>query len=109
MSLWPVIARELKSQARQPWTYGLRVVGGVLVAAAFAGASWTLRAFDSPNSPGAVSNPVNAFGTALFGKLNLMIFLAVWVFVPLSTADAISRERREGTQRPIGSPDRLQR
>lgn len=97
MSIWPVIARELKAQARQPWTYWLRVVGGALVATAFAVASWNLRSLEHPVFRSAVQNPVNAFGTALFGKLNLLIFLAIWVFVPLSTADAISRERREGT------------
>ena len=42
-------------------------------------------------------NPFHTFGIALFGKMNLFIFGAIWLFVPLSSADAISRERREGT------------
>jgi ABC-type transport system involved in multi-copper enzyme maturation permease subunit len=42
-------------------------------------------------------NPFQTFGTALFGKMNLFIFGAIWLFVPLAAADAISRERREGT------------
>jgi ABC-type transport system involved in multi-copper enzyme maturation permease subunit len=29
--------------------------------------------------------------------MNLFIFLAIWLLVPLATADAVSRERREGT------------
>ena len=44
-----------------------------------------------------LANPVQTFGTTLFGKMNLFIFVAIWLFVPLATADAVSRERREGT------------
>ena len=36
-------------------------------------------------------------GGALFGSLHSALFLAIWVLVPLLTADCISRERREGT------------
>jgi ABC-type transport system involved in multi-copper enzyme maturation permease subunit len=42
-------------------------------------------------------NLSQTFGTALFGKMNLFIFAAIWLFVPLAAADAVSRERREGT------------
>jgi ABC-type transport system involved in multi-copper enzyme maturation permease subunit len=42
-------------------------------------------------------NAFQTFGTALFGKMNFFIFAAIWLFVPLASADAISRERREGT------------
>src|SRR5262249_9123536 len=37
------------------------------------------------------------FGTTLFSKMNLFIFSAIWVFVPLASADALSREKREDT------------
>jgi ABC-type transport system involved in multi-copper enzyme maturation permease subunit len=101
MSILPVIIRELKAQARQPLTYWLRVFGGLAVAAAFAMTVWKVRELSGEGMPGrgtgGVENHFLAFGTALFGKLNLCIFLAIWVLVPLSTADAISRERREGT------------
>lgn len=98
MSVFPVIVRELKAQARQPLTHWLRVIGGLAIAAAIAATflesgvrkGWTGGAL-------AGSNPFQTFGTTLFGKMNLLIFVAIWVFVPLATADAISRERREGT------------
>lgn len=97
MSILPVILRELKSQARQPLTYWLRVLGAISVAGAFGIAWWNVHDFQNSNPFGSVRNPVGTFGTALFGKLNLFMFLSIWLFVPLSTADAISRERREGT------------
>jgi hypothetical protein len=33
----------------------------------------------------------------LFGRLHCALFCAIWVLVPMLTADCISRERREGT------------
>src|SRR5437588_8645980 len=98
MSVLPVIVRELRSQARQPLTYWLRLVGGVSVVLAIGMALWTMGAItgQARGSYG-FQNTVQAFGTALFGKMNLFIFLAIWLFVPLATADAVSRERREGT------------
>jgi ABC-type transport system involved in multi-copper enzyme maturation permease subunit len=63
-------------------------------------AFWTLSHLyqDATGAPG-MSNlqSFHNFGIALFGKLNLTIFCAVWLFTPLASADAISRERREGT------------
>ena len=98
MSVLPVIVRELRSQARQPLTYWLRLVGGISVVLAIGMALWTMGAItgQARGSYG-FQNTVQAFGTALFGKMNLFIFLAIWLFVPLATADAVSRERREGT------------
>jgi ABC-type transport system involved in multi-copper enzyme maturation permease subunit len=116
VSILPVIARELRSQARQPFTYWLRIVGGISVACAVAFAIWAMNRelsqwqeisrisnrgwgrfgappFSLPSPP----NPSRSFGTALFGKMNLFIFVAIWTFVPLASADAVSRERREGT------------
>src|SRR2546425_8760588 len=33
----------------------------------------------------------------LFGYMHATLFFAIWILVPLSAADCISRERREGT------------
>jgi ABC-type transport system involved in multi-copper enzyme maturation permease subunit len=52
----------------------------------------TMFPFASP-----APNQFQSFGTALFSKMNLFIFTAIWLFVPLASADALSRERREGT------------
>src|SRR5258708_2907444 len=98
MSVLPVIVRELRSQARQPLTHWLRLLGGMSVLAAIAVALWTLGAIDTHARGGnAFPNTVQTFGTTLFGKMNLFIFVAIWLFVPLASADALSRERREGT------------
>ncbi len=103
MSVLPVIIRELKAQARQPLTFWLRLVGGISLAGALALAFWTAGVLGTWTSRGpgfiggGVPNPFQAFGTTLFGKLNLFIFGAIWLFVPLAAADAVSRERREGT------------
>jgi hypothetical protein len=108
MTVVPVIGRELRAQARQPLTYWLRIIGGLSLAAAFFAAWWHMeqeRAFYATTArwPGfyrsvsPVPRSFEAFGAALFGNINLLIFFAIWLFVPLSAADAISRERREGT------------
>ena len=105
MSVLPVIGRELRAQARQPLTYWLRMIGGISLACALGFALWKLnttrhwRAAPPWFGPGgnALANPFRTFGAALFGELNLFMFGAIWLFVPLAAADAISRERREGT------------
>src|SRR3569623_1550344 len=75
----------------------LRLAGGASIGIALGLAIWTLshQYQDVTGAPG-LSNVQN-FGIALFGKLNLTIFCAVWLFTPLAAADAISRERREVT------------
>jgi len=99
MSVLPVIVRELRAQARQPLTYWLRIIGGLCLGGAFAFALWAMGSVRSAPWAGvrAPPNPIQTFGVALFGKLNLFIFCVIWVFVPLAAADAVSRERREGT------------
>jgi ABC-type transport system involved in multi-copper enzyme maturation permease subunit len=99
MSIVPVIARELRAQSRQPLTHLLRVIGGLAIFSAFGLAFWSLSYDHSSNSYRAitVTSQFQNFGVALFGKLNLTIFIAIWIFAPLAAADAISRERREGT------------
>jgi len=113
MSVLPVIVRELRAQARQPLTHWLRMVGGISVVGAIAAAFWAARQTQGQQiggqwiywaratgwSPfaGPAPNQFQSFGTTLFSKMNLFIFTAIWLFVPLASADALSRERREGT------------
>lgn len=84
MAIIPVLARELRVEARHASTYWLRVLGvtALLVVALFFGIN---NGF-SPN-----------LGGKLFARLNLTLFCCIWILVPLLTADCISRERREGT------------
>jgi ABC-type transport system involved in multi-copper enzyme maturation permease subunit len=83
MNLLPVIVRELRAQSRQPMTYWLRVVGiGAIVG--------VLALLDLRGAP-------SELGGRLFSALNATLFLSIWIFVPLLTADTISREKREGT------------
>jgi ABC-type transport system involved in multi-copper enzyme maturation permease subunit len=84
MTVFPVIARELRASARQPFTYYLRVVGvtALLLASLLFGLHYGFEA---------------SLGRQLFGALHCTLFGAIWVLVPMLTADCISRERREGT------------
>lgn len=84
MIVLPVIVRELRSASRHAFTYYLRVVGAAaaLLGSMFFGATWGFNA---------------NLGGALFAELHLVLFFAIWLLVPLLTADCISRERREGT------------
>ena len=84
MNVRPVITRELRAQARQPFTFTLRVVG---VGAMLAAAGWGI----------AQQGDASEFGAELFRLLHLTLFLAIWVLVPLGASDCLSRERREGT------------
>src|ERR1041385_6547246 len=100
MSVLPVIVRELRMQSRQPLTVWLRLVGAASVVAAIAVSLWTMARMEGMAAAAggfAGPNQVRDFGTTVFGKMNLFIFVAIWIFVPLATADAVSRERREGT------------
>ena len=84
MIVLPVIARELRASARQPFTYYLRVLGvAVLLLASL------LFGLHRGFAPG--------FGRQLFAVLHCALFGAIWLLVPMLTADCISRERREGT------------
>src|SRR5688572_8884075 len=83
MNLLPIIIRELRAQSRQPMTYWLRVVGiGAILG--------VVALVDSRGAP-------SALGSRYFSALNAALFLSIWIFVPLLTADTISREKREGT------------
>lgn len=80
----PVIARELRASARQPFTYHLRTLGAgaLLLASAFFGLEWGFAP---------------SMGGRMFSGLHFTLFWAIWLLVPVLTADCISRERREGT------------
>ena len=84
MNVLPVITRELRAEARSPFTYWLRVLGAgaVIVAAVF---FILLHGFHAEA------------GGQLFAQLHGALQLAIWLLVPLLTADCLSRERREGT------------
>ncbi len=84
MTVLPVIVRELRASARQPFTYYLRVLGAaaLLLASVLFGMHF---GFDP------------AMGRLLFSALHCTLLGAIWVLVPMLTADCISRERREGT------------
>lgn len=84
MNVWPVIVRELRQQARQRYTYAMRVAGAGLTI--FAAAVFAFQYSFEP-----------FVGGRLFGGLYLTLFFAIWVLIPLSASDCISRERREGT------------
>lgn len=84
MNVWPVIVRELRQQARQKFTFTLRGLGvGLMTIAAI------LFALEYSFGP--------YLGGWLFAGLHITLFYAIWVLVPLSASDCISRERREGT------------
>ncbi len=80
----PIVVRELRAQARQPFTYWLRTtaVAVMLVAVVVFGLN---KRFES------------GAGGALLAALHVCLFIGIWIFVPAMTADCLSRERREGT------------
>jgi hypothetical protein len=78
-----VMERELRAISRHALTYNLRVIG-VLAFAGVLGASW----LSESGRPG--------LGAFLFVQFHRILFFGIWSFVPLMTADCISRERREG-------------
>lgn len=84
MNLLPVIERELRGLARHAFTYHLRAIGAA--AALLASLLFGLQHGFRPN-----------MGGPLFSSLHMALFCAIWLFVPLLTADCISKERREGT------------
>src|SRR6266487_2334676 len=84
MTVLPVIVRELRATARQSFTYSLRLMGVAAVVAVCA-----VAALGPSFSAGG--------GGRVFGYLHFTLFCAIWILVPLLTADCLSRERREGT------------
>jgi len=83
VNLLPVIVRELRALSRHSLTYWLRVIGiGAILG--------VMPLVDLKGAP-------SELGGRLFSALNATLFLSIWIFVPLLTADTISREKREGT------------
>src|ERR1051326_984026 len=85
MSVWPVIERELRAEARHAFTYWLRALSASVSLIIFA----VMMIEPGGNA--------SALGAKLFGNLNTALFGAIWLLVPLFTADCLSREQREGT------------
>lgn len=84
----PILTRELRVQARRPWTAWLRVVIALL--ATLMGMSilaWAQRTAWQTRLP----------GRALFDSLSSILVVFCLVEGVRQTADALSRERREGT------------
>jgi ABC-type transport system involved in multi-copper enzyme maturation permease subunit len=84
MTVLPVIGRELRAAARSSFSYYLRVLGvmALLIVLVLPGVTDSLGPGD---------------GGKLFAYFHCALFFAIWFLVPLLAADAISRERREGT------------
>jgi ABC-type transport system involved in multi-copper enzyme maturation permease subunit len=80
-----ILGRELRAESRRGLTYWLRVLTvGVVVATCF----FLARQQDLPRAE---------IGVKMFGGLNAMLFGAIWVLIPLLSADCLSREKREAT------------
>ncbi len=85
MNALPVIVRELRTEARHPLNYWLRVLG--------AGVMLVIAIFVVVNLDGNIGGK----GGVMFGVLQPTLFSLTWLLVPIMTCDCISRERREGT------------
>ncbi|MDW8310682.1 MAG: ABC transporter permease, partial [Verrucomicrobiales bacterium] len=85
MNVLPVITRELRGEARRASNYWLRLAGAAAVLAVLLGLVAQMQGF-------AIGQ-----GSRLFNSLNLTLFAALWLVVPLLTADCISAEKRGGT------------
>jgi len=84
MNALPVIQRELRVQARHSLTYTLRMIS---VAALVAVVGYF----------GLEDQLVSGKGGEVFSWIHLTVLGGVGLLVPLSVADCLSRERREGT------------
>lgn len=85
MNASAVIIRELRAESRRGANYWLRVLAAGVLILTFASIMLT----------GDLA--ASEWGQALFNGLNITLFWAVWILVPLMTADCVSREKREGT------------
>lgn len=86
MNLRPVIERELRVASRQRSTYLNRTSSGVLLTILLV---VMLRALQEA--------PVFLRGRYIFSAMTIVLLLIIWLTVPLSTADCLSREKREDT------------
>ena len=84
MISWPVINRELRAAARSPALFRLRLAVGLIGIVVL----WmTIRSFGSGMNS----------GRTLFNVVHYATMLLLLILTPLMTADAISKEKREGT------------
>jgi len=81
----PVLVRELRQESRRPVNYWLRVLAAAVIVGVFAGFMAGTEVAGS------------RLGAALFAALQRGLSFAIWIIVPMMTADCISREKREGT------------
>ncbi len=81
----PLVLRELRAESRRPINYGLRVLAAAVITAVFA--TFVIG----------TQLDTSRLGAALFAVLQRALSLAIWIIVPMMTADCISREKREGT------------
>jgi hypothetical protein len=86
VNVLPVIERELRAESRHPTTYLFRPIAAcaVLIASMF-------LLFGHPTAT------VIGTGQSLFASLHKILFVTIWILVPLMTADCVSREKREQT------------
>jgi hypothetical protein len=86
LNLFPVLERELRSQARQGATFWSRLLAGGLLIAMFGLGTGLGNQAVGPS-----------LGRDLFLALNGVAYYILWLGVPMLAADSISREKREGT------------
>lgn len=81
----PLVLRELRAESRRSVNFWLRVLAAAVMVVAFVGF--------------AVSTEIeqSRWGPSLFEVLTRGLLFAIWIVVPLMTADCISSEKREGT------------
>jgi ABC-type Na+ efflux pump permease subunit len=85
MSAAAVIERELRAESRRGLNYWLRwLASGVLIIVFVSVALGAQVGLDQ-------------LGALLFTSMHRMLLLALWIIVPLMTADCVNREKREGT------------
>src|ERR1043166_3800437 len=84
--MWPVILRELRAGSRRWTTYWLRLLAAFAVVL-------TILLWLSGSGAILARQP----GREVFMQMHWVIFAAIWIIVPLLTADCLSREKREGT------------
>ncbi|MGZ8938572.1 MAG: ABC transporter permease subunit, partial [Limisphaerales bacterium] len=83
---FPLIARELRVQSRNRSTYGARVGWGLAAVALLGFFSW--------NFPAQAAN-----GKFVLSGIHICLGVMLFLLAPIGAADAISREKREGTLR----------
>ncbi len=87
MRFLPVVERELRVAARQHRTFYGRMAAAAIAITFAAWTLWFLAEWQAAASA----------GKGLFEGLAALAYLVCWLAGPLQTADALCRERREGT------------